>query len=340
MSDVAIRAVDPLDPNQAEVFKGWVEVHNAAGRAIWGDAAQQTTPTDVRAAYRTSDQRQTAWAAVDAYGRLVGAVALIEPLRENLDTAGIWLSVHPDSWRRRIGSRLLAHVEDAARAAGRSRIHEHSGAPTQTGDAPTAFALASGYRQVLLDLRSELSLPLPTDRLADLAALAWEATDPAYVIETAWDELPETWLEDQALMARRMSTDAPMGDIDLDEQDWDGDRVRDQWTRGRAAGRRALDSVARHVESGRLVAYSDLVVMAGQPDLAIQSDTLVLKEHRGHRLGLAVKLANVRALQDELPAVSTVRTWNAESNTHMLAVNQAMGFFVTGYTREWTKALS
>jgi len=24
----------------------------------------------------------------------------------------------------------------------------------------------------------------------------------------------------------------------------------------------------------------------------------------------------------------------------MLAVNQAMGFFVTGYTREWTKALS
>jgi hypothetical protein len=81
-------------------------------------------------------------------------------------------------------------------------------------------------------------------------------------------------------------------------------------------------------------------VTAGQPHLAIQGDTLVLREHRGHRLGLAVKLANVRALQDELPAVTTVRTWNAESNTHMLAVNQAMGFFVTGYTREWTKALS
>ena len=78
------------------------------------------------------------------------------------------------------------------------------------------------------------------------------------------------------------------------------------------------------------MAYSDVMVMEGQPDLAIQSDTLVLKEHRGHRLGLAVRLANVRALQDELPAVSTVRTWSAESNTHMLAVNQAMGFFVTG----------
>ena len=142
------------------------------------------------------------------------------------------------------------------------------------------------------------------------------------------------------MLARRMSTDAPMGDIDLDEEVWDGDRVRDQWTRGRAAGRRALESVARHIGSGRLVAYSDVMVMEGQSDLAIQSDTLVLKEHRGHRLGLAVKLANVRALQDELPAVTTVRTWNAESNTHMLAVNQAMGFFVTGYTREWTKALS
>ena len=337
MSDVAIRAVDPLDPNQAELFERWVEVHNAAGRVISGDAAQQTTPTDVRAAYRTSDQRQTAWAAVDADGRLVGAVALIEPLRENLDTAGIWLSVHPDSWRRRIGSRLLAHVEDAARAAGRSRIHQHSGAPTASGDAPTGFALASGYRQVLLDLRSDLKLPVPASTLEALVA---EATDPAYLIETAWDTLPEEWLEDRAMLARRMSTDAPMGDIDLDEEVWDGDRVRDQWTRGRAAGRRALESVARHIGSGRLVAYSDVMVMEGQPDLAIQSDTLVLKEHRGHRLGLAVKLANVPALQDELPAVTTVRTWNAESNTHMLAVNQAMGFFVTGYTREWTKALS
>ena len=183
MSDVAIRAVDPLDPNQAELFERWVEVHNAAGRAIWGDAAQQTTPTDVRAAYRTSDQRQTAWAAVDADGRLVGAVALIEPLRENLDTAGIWLSVHPDSWRRRIGSRLLAHVEDAARAGrplpdppAQWRSDQHSGAPTASGDAPTGFALASGYRQVLLDLRSDLKLPVPASALEALVA---EATDPA-----------------------------------------------------------------------------------------------------------------------------------------------------------------
>lgn len=337
MSDVAIRAVDPLDPNQAELFERWVEVHNAAGRVISGDAAQQTTPTDVRAAYRTSDQRQTAWAAVDADGRLVGAVALIEPLRENLDTAGIWLSVHPDSWRRRIGSRLLAHVEDAARA----------GRPLPD---PPAQWRSDGVGGCTDRIRScqRVSAGVAGPALGSEAASPRQhargpcrgGDGPGYVIETAWDTLPEEWLEDRAMLARRMSTDAPMGDIDLDEEVWDGDRVRDQWTRGRAAGRRALESVARHIGSGRLVAYSDVMVMEGQPDLAIQSDTLVLKEHRGHRLGLAVKLANVRALQDELPAVTTVRTWNAESNTHMLAVNQAMGFFVTGYTREWTKALS
>ena len=43
------------------------------------------------------------------------------------------------------------------------------------------------------------------------------------------DRLPEEWLEDRALLARRMSTDAPMGDIDLDEQEWDADRVRQLW---------------------------------------------------------------------------------------------------------------
>jgi GNAT superfamily N-acetyltransferase len=75
------------------------------------------------------------------------------------------------------------------------------------------------------------------------------------------------------------------------------------------------------------------------PALGYQQDTLVLREHRGHGLGLALKLANHRALVAALPGVLRVRTWNAVENAHMLAVNTALGFRPSGYSREWHKHL-
>ena len=327
--------VDPLDPAHTALFADWVAVHNAAGRAVWGPRAQQVTPEEAQALHQQEDHRNTAWAAVGEDGRVIGAVELIAPLRENLDTVGLWLSVDPALWRRGIGSRLLAHVEEAARAAGRSRVLQHNGEPVEDGGAGTRFARRHGYRQVLLDLRQDLSLPVPAERLTALAA---KVTDPAYRVETAWDDLPEEWLADRAHLARRMSTDAPSG-VEVDEQDWDEERVRQLTARARAMGRRTVEAVARHLPTGRLVGYSFLGVSPGTPDLAIQSDTLVLREHRGHRLGLALKLATLRALQDELPQVTTLRTWNAETNTPMLAVNRALGFESSGYTREWAKDL-
>jgi hypothetical protein len=54
--------------------------------------------------------------------------------------------------------------------------------------------------------------------------------------------------------------------------------------------------------------------------------TIVDATHRGHRLGMLVKAANLRALRDAVPAVERVITWNAASNTHMIAINEALGF--------------
>ena len=54
--------------------------------------------------------------------------------------------------------------------------------------------------------------------------------------------------------------------------------------------------------------------------------TMVLPEHRGHRLGLATKLASHRALREQVPACELVVTSNAEVNTHMNAINERMGY--------------
>jgi GNAT superfamily N-acetyltransferase len=315
--------------------EAWLEVHHAANRAVWGDAAQRTSIEEiVDVADRRHEVRRTFLVSEAGSDVVLAAGQTIRRTRENLGTAGLWLSVHPEHQRRGIGSLLLGHCEQTLRDDGCDRIHEHSGSPAEHGDAATGFALANGYRQTLVDLRQDLALPVHE---ATLGALDPRPDPTAYVIETSVDGLPEDWLEDRAVLARRMSTDAPSGDIDLDEEDWDAERVRQLWNTPSPIW--GVESVARHVPTGRLVAFTDIVVRPGQPDLAVQSDTLVLREHRGRALGLAVKLANLRALQRERPDATTVRTWNADTNTHMIAINERMGFAVMGWTREWAKHL-
>ena len=66
-----------------------------------------------------------------------------------------------------------------------------------------------------------------------------------------------------------------------------------------------------------------------------QNDTIVLTAHRGHRLGLVVKLANLARLQSLSPGHPCIYTWNAEENRHMLEVNERIGFRAVGYPGNW-----
>ena len=68
--------------------------------------------------------------------------------------------------------------------------------------------------------------------------------------------------------------------------------------------------------------------------------TVVHPAHRGHRLGLAVKLANLEALARRAPAVRTIVTGNAAVNAPMIAVNDMMGFRIAGEGIFWQKHLA
>lgn len=72
----------------------------------------------------------------------------------------------------------------------------------------------------------------------------------------------------------------------------------------------------------------------------MQGATLVLKEHRGHRLGMLVKIANLEQIAVASPESRVVYASNAEENHHMLAVNVAAGFRPTGYEGMWKKTLA
>jgi hypothetical protein len=101
-------------------------------------------------------------------------------------------------------------------------------------------------------------------------------------------------------------------------------------------GRRRHFAAARHLESGHLVAYT-VITVPSRPERAYQWATLVLPEHRGRRLGILVKVANLRTIDPS--ETRDIVTWNAASNEPMIAVNEEFGAVCDGDGVFWQKTL-
>ncbi|GGL35360.1 GNAT family N-acetyltransferase [Phycicoccus endophyticus] len=320
-----------IDPTAANRFDAWAGVLADAARHDEGEDHDAWTAQELRGLEGdTTARRLQVLATVD--GDPVGAAGLVLPLLDNQHAAMLVLAVHPAHRRRGDGGALLAWAEEQARAAGRTTAYTEtrwSGGRDDDGHAP--FALAHGYLAAQTVLRSDLDVATATGSAPSAPS--------GYRVETHVDAMPDADLADRAVLARRMSTDTPLGDLELGEEAWDEERVRGEDERAGAMGRRVVASFARDLRSGRLVGYTALQVPRGAPALAYQQDTLVLREHRGRGLGLALKAAALAAVVQELPEVRRVRTWNAVENTHMLAVNAAQGYRASGYLREWHKPL-
>jgi hypothetical protein len=132
-----------------------------------------------------------------------------------------------------------------------------------------------------------------------------------------------------------MSVDPPAGGISFELEPWDAARVREVEGRVAAAGRVNLN-VAAVAPDGEVVGFTELSLLPGSPAVE-QWDTIVLAPHRGHRLGMRLKLANLVALADEDPSRTRVYTWNADENEHMLAINVALGFRPFALESTWQR---
>jgi hypothetical protein len=149
---------------------------------------------------------------------------------------------------------------------------------------------------------------------------------PAYVTRLQyWRDSPEEYAVQLAVLMSRMSPDTPVGALNYEEETWDVVRVRHVESTWKKAGLNSLVAAARHRSTGELAAYTVLQVSDGKPWLATQDDTLVAGHHRGHRLGMLVKIRNIRRLLAGFPDVERIITFNAAENDHMLSINVALG---------------
>ncbi|WP_309108162.1 hypothetical protein [Arthrobacter sp.] len=150
---------------------------------------------------------------------------------------------------------------------------------------------------------------------------------------------PGEFIAPYAELRGRMTANAPRAGLELEKVNRDTDRVREEQETWVKSGVEALVSAALHNGTGRLAGYSVLSYRRVKPHVVLQEDTLVASDHRGHRLGMVVKIANIRRAQETWPAARTVLTWNASENRHMLAINTSLGFKPSGFEGEWQKRL-
>jgi GNAT superfamily N-acetyltransferase len=270
-----------------------------------------------------------AWLATDDCGDPVGCYLLRLPDRENLTMARCTIAIDPARRRAGIGTALLVHCAGQARLARRSRLV----GPVRDGSPGAAFAAAMGARGGIpeVDRVLEIDAALPA-RLASLRATA-EPQAAGYSLLSWVGPTPAEHI-DQVVLVHGAMADAPR-DEGVEPIVWDSDRVRRLEQIMIDHGLTHYAVVARHDATGTIAALTEIVTEADTPDWGFQQLTAVLPEHRGHRLGLLIKIAMMELLTECAPGIRHIQTGNADANEHMIAINEALGYKDGAVYRDW-----
>jgi GNAT superfamily N-acetyltransferase len=267
--------------------------------------------------------------ATDTDGTPVGTLGLNTPLLDNLSTVHVDGSVHPAHRRRGVARALLEFAVADVRRRGRSRIFIEAPWNPDGSDGPGFPLLRSaGGRAVLDDYRRVLDL--------DRHPAAERHPVPAGYRVVQWvDVAPEELVDGCAYLLGRMTIDAPMGEMDYEQEKWDAARYREKEAAAMSRNRRRTATAVVHESTGQVAGITDIGTNRDRHAIAYQWDTIVDPDHRGHRLGMVLKTWNHAFLTEQVPGVTHINTWNAASNTFMVAVNDALGFEIAEKWSEW-----
>ncbi|WP_157005933.1 GNAT family N-acetyltransferase [Agromyces laixinhei] len=342
-----------LGTPEAADFEAYVAFAEALAIEVHGTDELSFGVDELLVFYR--DERYVRRRAFGAWddNRLVGVANVSWELDPDATTAfSTVFGVTSELRRRGIGSRLLAELERTARDAGRpalvlradhriddgdpgaERLRAPQGDASIPADEPAArFALAHGYALGQLDRMSAMAVTSRADEFRERLAHQ-ESASPGYRLVTWHDRTPEELVDAMAHARERMSVDAPSAGI-YEQEAWDADRIRSEEQDALDAGRGTIITAA--IADDDAVAGYTQFALAPRKRVAYQDDTLVLADHRGHGLGMRMKLANLIELGLAAPDRERVITWNADENAHMLAINVTLGFEAVAMDSSWQK---
>lgn len=317
--------VAPIDVHDDALLRGFWEAgregdeHGRAYSTFWAWTA-------AKVAFR-ADNNSVSQNAIAAVGddEVLGASQVILPLLDNLHVAYIEPIVRPGHRRRGIGTALLDATIDLCRDHDRTTLIGEVNQPLDGSPCPgRAFMERHGFAVASEEIHRVLDLPVDPGHLDELDNATIEHRT-GYRLVSWEDRVPEEHLEGFCTLQEAFNAEAPSGDLDIEPERWDEDRVRNMEKRTARQGRRECVTAA-YDPAGQMVALTQMMQVEETPDWGVQGGTLVMPGHRGRRLGMAIKVANLRRYQQRFGQVRTVHSWNSEVNGPMIAINEALGF--------------
>lgn len=327
---MATLRIEPLDVDDASAVAAVAALFTAA------DAADRPwhppyTPAFVRtlATHGWDDGPVQFLLGRDGTGSVVAVGDASLPSRDNRHTALVGASVHPERRNAGLGSTLYDQVEALATAAGRTRLF--TGGPESVDG--RRFAERRGYALGSVGVDRHVDLGSVTPEQVQDAFDEASAHAPDYELVRLLGPMPDDLLDAYADTVSAIN-DAPLDDLEIDDEVFDAERVR-SYERGQMlSGRRLYRVLARHRSTGDIAGHTVVAIETDPPGFAHQHDTTVVGAHRGHRLGLLLKADMMRWLRAAEPATRILATQNAASNVHMIAVNERLGYRVMGRSME------
>ncbi|MFE9425099.1 GNAT family N-acetyltransferase [Kitasatospora sp. NPDC006697] len=319
--------IQPLDPRHAteETLDGY-HVMRAAAWAVDFPEDPPLTREGAIGRLRTPPAHEGPGRVWAGYldGRLIGTVRLALPDAPNDGIANVEVFVHPELRRRGLGTALLRSVLPDVLESGRGTVH---GTPVKPESAAAPWAAGLGFEVTH-------SMVMQLLRVTETPAHLWDVPIPAgYRLEQWTGATPEPLIESYAL-ARQAVSDAPWGRTSFRTPRWTADQIRSEDRELAAAGTEPWVAVAVDETTGQVAGMHSVHNYPHRPTYGYVQDTAVLSAHRGHGLGRAIKAALMRRALERRPDLELVFTTTAVTNTHMIGINQVLGY-ATARTLDW-----
>jgi GNAT superfamily N-acetyltransferase len=263
------------------------------------------------------DRPCRSWLARDAAtGAAIGWVLIREPMAANRTHVEVRVEVRPERRRQGVAAELLRVVLAAADPS-RTTVSAHADVAALAWCESLGLPSRQVVRESRLDLE-ECDLDLVRSWLAPPVAVGAGYRIVSWRGPTPDEHLPA------ACTAIASMADAPLDDVEFEQPVLTPALVR---ATEAAVGAR-LDQLCSLAlaPDGSAAGFTELGVTWNRPVLGDQGDTVVVAEHRGHRLGRWLKAVNLLAAMAVHPELRFVNTYNAESNPWMLSINEDMGF--------------
>jgi len=330
---IEVRRIDPAD--EAEVRNWWTTTKAAREERV----LDPTPPFESEWAGLRVPSPHGETVAMGAFSGpdLVGTAKVWLPRADN--THMLWgaVTVPAEHRRRGIGSALLAAVEELGRDEARRTFMFDVATRAGEENDGSRFAARHGYQVANREQTKGIELAEWAPQWGPLdAEVAARVGD--YRIEVVHGRMPDEYAESYCTALGQFVGMIPLGELELEQLVWSTERLRRDEERRGEVGEDRIDALAV-APDGTVAGLSNVEIHVADPSRAHVGITMVLPGHRGHALGLAAKLASHRALLAAYPSCRLVVTGNANTNQHMNAINERLGYRVLEQSLEMQKKL-